>query len=469
MSESSDRKDSEWDDLVDRHLFGELSESEMERLAELLDSDPSLRKDFIQRASWETELAEVLRTGGNDESRKFDSSIAGQLETRQGRSIRFLRAMLAIAAVTILMLSALLFTSQTKLKVANSRDTSVESDPVAKITGLSGSMIWTGDRGQILREITVGTDLAGGTIEGLSPGSWFELRFNDGSEVTISGASTLTFSDDGQKRLRLREGRMSADVSPQPDGKPMIIQTRTATLTVLGTSFDVEADLPATTVSVREGTVRVARASDGKEIDVPANHRVIAAADQELERRQITGVVHQWKSRIDQGPDETFGKWLAATDTDPPLLRAVAYNPKEAPPHVVLYLLGLGVRNDEATPVQLNSDSHFEIHGKMELETDVYFGIEVAYGKGDYAGKFRAKCTVERDSSGNFVAIADLPDFELDPSVAAFKDKLAPSPEGLFVNGVWSFTHSETPSGLRISEVSLSNSQRTSTQREQVD
>jgi hypothetical protein len=444
----------DWDDLVDRHLFGELSESEMERLAEFLDSDPSLRKDFIQRASWETELAEVLRTGGNDESRKFDASIAGQLETRQGRSIHFLRAMLAIAAVAILMLSALLFTSQTKLKVANSKDTSVEPGPVAKITGLTGSMIWTGDRGDILREISVGSELAGGTIEGLSPDSWFELRFNDGSEVTISGASMLTFSDDGQKRLRLREGRMSADVSPQPDGKPMVIQTRTATLTVLGTSFDVEADLPATSVSVREGTVRVARTSDGKEIDVPANHRVIAAADQELERRQITGVVHRWKSRIDQGPDETFGKWLAATDTDPPLLRAVAYNPKQAP-HVVLYLLGLGVRNDDATPVQLNSDSHFEIHGKTEVETDIYFGIEVAYGTGDYAGKFRAKCTVERDASGNFVASADLPDFELDPSVAAFKDKLAPSPEGLFVNGVWSFTHSETPSGLRISAVEL--------------
>ena len=31
MSENSHRKVSEWDDLVDRHLFGELDESEMER------------------------------------------------------------------------------------------------------------------------------------------------------------------------------------------------------------------------------------------------------------------------------------------------------------------------------------------------------------------------------------------------------------------------------------------------------
>ncbi len=461
MSDNSNRKEGEWEGLVDRHLFGELSESEMERLAELLDSDPSLRKDFVQQASWETELAEVLRTGDDDAARRFDSSIAGQLETRQSRSIRFLRGMLAVAAAAILMLSTLLFTSRSENGSSIEPD-AVAMDSIAQITGLSGSMIWTGDRGQILREITVGTELAGGTIEGLSPDSWFELRFNDGSEVAISGASMLTFSDDGQKRLRLREGRMSADVAPQPAGKPMVIQTRSATLTVLGTSFDVEADLPATAVSVREGTVRVTRTSDGKEIDVPANHRVIAAADQDLERRQIADVVRNWKSRIEQGPDETFGKWLAATDKQPALLKAVAFVPKEAP-HVVLYLLGLGVRSGEDAPVQVNAESHFEIRGKIEVETDIYFGIQVAYANGDFAGKFRAKCTVERDASGDFVASADLPDFGLDPSVSAYKDKLAPSPEDLFVNGVWSFTHSKTPSGLRISEVKL-----TSTQRNQV-
>ncbi|MCR9292431.1 MAG: FecR domain-containing protein [bacterium] len=457
MSENNNPNELEWDDLVQRHLNGELSESEMERLAELLDGDPSLRKDFVERASWETELAEILRTGGENESSDSGSAIAGKLEIRQGKSIRFLRAMLAVAGAAILMLSTLLFNSQSKLKVAGSKEVPVIPDSIAQITGLSGSMIWTGDRGQIRREVKVGTELAGGTIEGLSPDSWFELQFNDGSQVTISGASMLTFSDDGQKRLRLREGRMSADVSPQPDGKPMVIQTRTATLTVLGTSFDVEADLPATSVSVREGNVRVTRTSDGKEIEVPANHRVIAAADQELERRQISGIVNRWKSRINRGPDETFGKWIAATDTHPAFLRSVAYVP-ESNPNVTLYLLGLGVGSDEGTPVQVNTESHFEIHGRMEVETDIFFGIEVVYANGDYAGKFRARCRVQRDAFGEFVASADLPDFELDPSVAAYKDKLASSPEGLFVRGVWSFTHSESPSGLRISQVELDTS-----------
>ena len=47
MSDIHNSNNDSWESLVDRHLFGELSESEQERLAELLDSDTSLRKDFV--------------------------------------------------------------------------------------------------------------------------------------------------------------------------------------------------------------------------------------------------------------------------------------------------------------------------------------------------------------------------------------------------------------------------------------
>ncbi|QDV47483.1 fec operon regulator FecR [Stieleria neptunia] len=452
MSDSDKPDDDVWDDLVERHLRGELNQREQEQLAGWLDSDASLREDFVRQATWDTELTEVVRSGGDRQS-EMATLLAGKDDMQPRRTPAIMRALLAVAATTILALSYALVNQEAAPETIA---TDQSSGSVARITGLSGSLIWTGDRGELVRDIRVSTELAGGTIEGLSPDSWFELQFNDGSEVTTSGASMLTFSDDGQKRLRLREGRMSADVAPQPVGKPMVIQTRSATLTVLGTSFDVEAELPATAVSVREGTVRVTRTSDGKEIDVSANHRVVAAADQDFERRQIAGVIRNWESRIDQGPDETFGKWIAATETSPALLKAVAFVPEQNP-NVVLYLLGLGVRSDEGAPIEVNEDSRFEIHGKIDVQTEIYFGIQVAYANGDFAGKFRAKCIVRRDNSGNFVARADLSDFGLDPSVAAYKDKLAPSPEGLFVNGVWSFTHSETPSGLRISEVALAN------------
>ena len=53
--------DHNWHELIDRHLRGELNESEKERLAERLDSDPSARKEFVEHVQWDTQLAEVLR------------------------------------------------------------------------------------------------------------------------------------------------------------------------------------------------------------------------------------------------------------------------------------------------------------------------------------------------------------------------------------------------------------------------
>ena len=64
----------------------------------------------------------------------------------------------------------------------------------------------------------------------MAPDAWFELEFNDGSQVVIAGNSMLTISDLGQKELRLREGSFSANVIPQPKGKPMLVRTRSPCL-----------------------------------------------------------------------------------------------------------------------------------------------------------------------------------------------------------------------------------------------
>ena len=71
----------------------------------------------------------------------------------------------------------------------------------------------------------------------------------------ISGNSMLTFSDDGQKKLRLMEGGFSANVKPQPKDRPLLVQTRTAMFEVLGTRFSVDAEPTAATLTVTEGRV----------------------------------------------------------------------------------------------------------------------------------------------------------------------------------------------------------------------
>ena len=220
----------DWEELIDRHLRGELEESEKERLTELLDTNAAARQEFVEQVQWDTEFAEAVRES-NHSPRDADILAAERAKTdgQWASKPTFLRLMLAAAAVVIVALSAGLIYQLTDPEggipetnnIATQRRVSDVS--IARITGLSGSLIWTGDRGQIVRDVKVGTELAGGTIEGMAPDSWFELQFNDGSTVMISGTSMLTFADLGQKELRLREGIFSANVVPQPKGKPMLM------------------------------------------------------------------------------------------------------------------------------------------------------------------------------------------------------------------------------------------------------
>ena len=50
-----------WEELIERHLRDELTEAEMEQLAEQLDSNPAARQQFVENTLWDTRITEVLR------------------------------------------------------------------------------------------------------------------------------------------------------------------------------------------------------------------------------------------------------------------------------------------------------------------------------------------------------------------------------------------------------------------------
>lgn len=96
---------------------------------------------------------------------------------------------------------------------------------IATLEKLDGAVQWTGNGGQVSFDLESGQQLTGGTLESLSVDSSAELRFHDGSAVTVFGAFTLTISDRGQKKLHLRRGNLSAAVEKQPSGKPLLVLT----------------------------------------------------------------------------------------------------------------------------------------------------------------------------------------------------------------------------------------------------
>ena len=452
-----------WEELIDRHLCGELDEAEKERLAELLDSDAAARREFVEHVQWDTELAEALCESRHtlDDA----DSLVAQQSTQQNEVTKnkFLRMMLAVAAAVIVALSAGLLYQLSQIQSQRFETGNIAIQPrasepsIAKITGLSGALIWTGDRGQIVQDITVGTELAGGTIEGLAPDSWFELQFHDGSTVMISGTSLLTFADLGQKKLRLREGRLSANVEPQPDGKPLLIHTRSAVLKVLGTQFDVEADLASTVLTVSEGKVNFRRLSDGSEVDVPAKHHVTTDTDDDLLPALTPNSVHAWRSQLH--PKQGYGKWQPATEQQPASLKAIPLIPPDAP-HVTLYLAGLSVDRSDGSPIVLLPGSKFVVRGILRSEARVYFGIRVTYPNGEFAGMFRGDLHNKQplapmDENGRFEEVYSLQHFTVDPAVRDRQNELAGKPDGLILDGVWAFTNTSRPSGLEVIEVEV--------------
>ncbi len=182
MSNLDDRHE-----LFDRHLRGELNEAEMERLAELLDSDPAARKDFVEYARWDMRFTDVLRESGDQGGLLGETPIRESDSVRTTASadrtptVRVTRVMLAIATLAVIALIASFYFQRP------GPDRPSRERQIAKITGMSGSLQWTGDGGQIVQDLNVGAGLEGGTIEAMTPDSWFELEFTDGSTVAITG------------------------------------------------------------------------------------------------------------------------------------------------------------------------------------------------------------------------------------------------------------------------------------------
>lgn len=262
-------------------LDGRITEAESDTLQqELRDSDQT-RKAFRLYSELDTVIREVADTQGVGTISKSGGS---SMSTPSPGMTPFAKAALALAAGIIVIVTGTLYYQQVN---ANRN--------IARITGLNGALTWIGNGGRIVQGssskqeptrwsnvLIKEAELPGGTIEGTAPDSWFELEFDDGSSAMIFGDSILTFSDQGQKELRLKQGRFSATVVPQPPDEPMLINTPVANLKVIGTQFDVEAGLESTTLYVRDGKVQIRRVSDGKTIDVPPDHRVAVTSDSDM-------------------------------------------------------------------------------------------------------------------------------------------------------------------------------------------
>ncbi|MEK6248674.1 MAG: FecR family protein, partial [Planctomycetales bacterium] len=336
--------------------------------------------------------------------------------------------------------------------IAISKSTSdPKSEPeIARITELNGSLQWTGGGGRIQRNLEVGRWLRGGTLESLATDSWGVLEFRDGSRVTISGQAVLTISEDEQKELYLGQGRLSAEVTPQPAGKPMIIHTPTSKLEILGTQFNVDTESSSTVVTVKQGRVRVTRLADDSVVEVPADYQVVAAASRQADFNVTArpSSVTVWQSQLPAGI--VYGKWQADSQglQASPLLWRNCIKKEQVP--LLLHLTALSDSRGEQSPVELRPGARFRIRGRMDSAKELLIGLTTQYLKGGFAGKHHAVRKAETFSQ-------DGGNFELEVPVEEFTPEELEHPKsavGLGLYDWWCLTVNED-AGLSIFSVEL--------------
>lgn len=411
------KKDGADYEILLRYLDGELGAADKTQTEHLLRTDAGAREYLREVAQHAVVIADVQRV---------TSSVKGATATIAKRPPAWVRWSPSVAAVAVVALIVSVFF----LRPGGEPE-------IGAVTGLHGIVKWTGDGGRVIHELTPGQRLPNGTLEVNSPDAWVEFEFRDDSTVTLSGQAALVVSERACKELHLRHGSLSASVPPQPTGAPMLVHTPIANLEVVGTQFNVDANPSATTLAVNEGSVRLERLADGKVVEVPANHEVIASLDEQngLEVTERHSVTHAWRSALER--DAVHGKWTSDLQTLAAKLKKAVINgeitEKEAVakykaaaclsndtgvlyatpmllPHPKLknqsklaFLAVVSVNAPEAGPVVLASESTFRVQGRVESAADVTFGISTYFRGGGFEGKYTATRTIETiDTDGNF-------------------------------------------------------------------
>ena len=195
---------------------------------------------------------------------------------------------------------------------------------VAKVTGSSQ---YFGSKGRIENALTAGTSLgAGDTLETRSCDAWIELKFRDGSTLTIAGHSTLRLLDGqaGRRRFELSQGSLWANTVVGATVEPLTIQTPTMAVEARDAQFDIQTSPTESIVRVNEGSASVSKNSDGSTVAVAQGQQAYSwlGWKEPLVVTPQPAPINSWACDLGRVPEVILGRWLPPTGNERARLRA---------------------------------------------------------------------------------------------------------------------------------------------------
>ena len=352
--------------LIQRYLDSALNAAEIAAFSQRLREDAALREHLREIAEQAVAMGDFAR-----------SAKALEVATPPAKAMRFSWLVLA-ASIALLAASAWLWLGSL-------------AAPVLTLVDASGSIAWSSD-GEWRTEVSIGDQLAAGTIEAVGETASAQLRFTDGTLISLTGESELSFSADGQKRLVLRRGSLSAQVKPQSKGRPMLVRTPTAEAEVVGTVFNLATRTDDTLLKVDEGMVKLKRLADGSAIEVPAKSSAVASLNSGLKLDAATtpAPLTQWS--FDFTTTVPPRDWRGVSDGT--RIVASPYAAARKSSGTVVTHFGISVRTAQLNPplaLMAADTSVIRYRLRQDKPAPLQIMLLTSNPRGDFGGNFEVK------------------------------------------------------------------------------
>jgi hypothetical protein len=284
--------------LIERFLDGDLAEDEAGRLRALVDADAEVRGELaaamrmrgLAAASAHPDAAGeglarvVMAAVERGAPGKFEARVLARIDKiparRRGvpgrrpsagvaKSFWWLAAA-ACLAVAIGVAAALL--SGTK---------NLPAPPaIAEIAEVSGDVRLVRASGELAADAKI---YSGDALTAAGASSRANIRLTDGTRIDLGPDTRLKLAEgENGKSVHLDSGAVSAEVAPQPPGKPLVFITPHAQATVVGTRLTLAVTGESTRLDVHQGTVRIRKTADEPAVLVGAGFYAVAAPGAEL-------------------------------------------------------------------------------------------------------------------------------------------------------------------------------------------
>lgn len=299
------------DALFEDYLADRLSAGDVVRLKQVLSGDRSARARFVEvLQEWEL-LAESARQITGNLCPVMDDSSNGDVGKRRRPTLRVgaarpsprrtLSMLVPFGALAATLLVALWLTRP-----------STEVEPIGAIgTATAGVQILRGKDSMLAK---TGTLLLPGDHVRVGDGAQARIDYTDKTTLQLDQRTDVQLSADGSaaigagKRVVLIWGRVTADVSKQPSGRPMVFNTPNAQAVVLGTVLTLEftSTASATRLDVTEGLVGITDIANRTLVEVPAGHFATVAENTQTVARPLVAATTAARKNYRAGLRATY-------------------------------------------------------------------------------------------------------------------------------------------------------------------